>query len=359
MQLVVGAFTDGVAAQKRYDYFELKPAPGKGYGAFATRAIKAGASVCKEYPLMTINKPSILVGESDIVAAYKRLSPGDKRIFDQSRHDVSHKQGCKCKYGHFSANYFGNSDWESPQMFPLASRFNHSCQPNTVWLTALSKDYHTLRTVKDVEEGEELTFCYSSDFSLMTTHQRQQELEKPKRNFQCACTHCALPLAQLAVSDMRRHLLRQLHRWLRKKDLDHADPAALNTTPDPTLVKNGVYSLLYAMLHESEGIVSGNDAHMAYALTAWQVLNVAYHEKVERIPARVVQDMRMWMQKSEQNIRLQYGDPEKEADGMWLTINMMMPFVDDDGWLDWHGLLMVKMYSELTFQMRAFSSVPP
>ncbi|KAI5359449.1 putative SET domain-containing protein [Septoria linicola] len=266
------------------DFFELRPTPGKGIGAFATRFIAARTNIMVERPLMTLNKPEYAVREADVLQAYKQLSSADKKIFDSARHDSEHGPNCKCKLGVLFGNIFSSSSLDRPSLYPIASRFNHACNPNVIMLSPpkrVSERYHTIRAVRDVDQGEELTFSYLTELEFLTSEERK-------------------------------------------------------------------------------GIVTGPDAHLAYALTAWHVLNVAHHEKLDRIPATAVQDIRLWMKKSEANIRLQYGDNLDEGGDMWVNIKAATSSkcVQDDGQLvckALRGLARVAMMKGMSL----FSAVPP
>lgn len=346
-----------VAFPKQFGMFELRSTLDKGIGAFATSAMPAGTSFFKEVPIMVFSKPGSLITEAEISRAYNRLSVADKTLFNEARHDKEHPPRCKCKQGTASANSFG----DPPHVYPIGSRFNHSCDPNVLMLSPLKGIYQTFRTLRAVAVGEELSFNYSSKLDYLTTAQRGFELDDEAFHFKCLCSLCQRPAAENQASDMRRVLLRYLHFWLRKQDVSEVEPcpALFHSKPDPKLMKRGVYSLLFATVHEAEGISSGGDSHLAYAYTVLHVFNVAYHNNILRISPRVVQDMRMWMRKSEDNVLLQYGSL-KEGAPSWQAIRQAMnpACVPDDGKLHW-GNLMHEAEKLAKKGMRLFCSVPP
>jgi hypothetical protein len=57
---------------------EMKPSPGKGWGAFATRRIERGAMILREKPLFVIRKPHEEITEEDVWAAFQQLIPSEK-----------------------------------------------------------------------------------------------------------------------------------------------------------------------------------------------------------------------------------------------------------------------------------------
>ncbi|KAI6779913.1 SET domain-containing protein-like protein [Emericellopsis cladophorae] len=85
-------------------------------------------------------------------------------------------------------------------LFPLASRINHSCVPNTVH--SWDEERGELRThvIRDIQDGEEITSYYPS--SVAEYALRQGHFWK-FHGFRCACTLCLLPLAEREASDNR------------------------------------------------------------------------------------------------------------------------------------------------------------
>ncbi|KAL1649267.1 hypothetical protein SLS58_001842 [Diplodia intermedia] len=93
----------------------------------------------------------------------------------------------------WTTNCFGINKDESAAgwagvIAPRAARFNHSCVPNAMfaWNDAVSAI--TVQTIKDVEEGEEVTVAYSD-----TTRAGRKRRESLKRlyGFNCDCSACS------------------------------------------------------------------------------------------------------------------------------------------------------------------------
>src|SRR5947207_818289 len=59
--------------------------------------------------------------------------------------------------------------------FLLHSRFNHSCIPNSK-VPDISGEIIAMFATRDIVAGEEITFCYNSDFECRAKHARHQEL---------------------------------------------------------------------------------------------------------------------------------------------------------------------------------------
>lgn len=112
-------------------------------------------------------------------------------------------------------------------------------------------------------------------------------------------------------------MLRHLSYWLRKGDIHDAANELQAPPRDIEMLKNGAYTLLYAMLLEEEDILHGNDAYEAWALAAWHVFNTCYHNaKSERIRPHVLRDREMhtWMQKAIKSARSPYGETNLQAE---------------------------------------------
>jgi SET domain len=247
--------------------FELKPSPGKGWGAFATRRIERGAMVLKEKPLFVIRKPHEEITEEDVWTAFQQLVPGEKQQFlylrDNGSRPFTHMtQAC-------AENSFAISNSIRPQandppihgLFLLHSRFNHSCIPNSKILITGEKIIASFAT-KDIVAGEEITFCYNTDFECRTRHDRHQALR-----FVCDCKACLTGTPFQQLSDMRRTLIRGLQYLTHDIDLNGQRQGS--TSPiivDSKLKKAAedfsiplsarlIYNLLVMCLLEEEGLL--------------------------------------------------------------------------------------------------------
>ncbi|KAH6683899.1 hypothetical protein B0J14DRAFT_1249 [Halenospora varia] len=89
-------------------------------------------------------------------------------------------------------------------LFLLHSRLNHSCIPNSKIPTPGGEIVASFAT-RDIVAGEEITFCYNSDFECRTRHDRHQALR-----FVCDCKACLTGTSFQQLSDMRRTLIRGL-----------------------------------------------------------------------------------------------------------------------------------------------------
>ncbi|KAH7116297.1 hypothetical protein EDB81DRAFT_767334 [Dactylonectria macrodidyma] len=243
--------------------FKLKSSPGKGWGAFATRHIDRGALILSEMPLFVIRKPHPEITEGDVWIAFQQLDPGQKQQISHLRDNASRQ------FTSLEKAFAGNSFHLAPQsnelsahgLFLLQSRFNHSCIPNSKVPTT-NGEIITRFATKDIVAGEEITFCYNTDFEGRTGHERHQVL-----GFACDCRACLPGTPFQQSSDLRRRLVRRLQYLTLGVDLEGqkqssdssiiVDPRlkhAAETFSIP-LSSRLVYGLLSICLLEEEGLL--------------------------------------------------------------------------------------------------------
>jgi len=246
--------------------FELKPSPGKGWGAFATRPIERGAMILREKPLFVIQKPHEEITEQDLWTAFQQLIPRDKQQFLCLRYNAS--KPFRSMTEAFAENSFANSDDINPLgygLFILLSRLNHSCIPNSkVPVAEANGESIANFAIRDIAAGEEITFCYSRGFELRTRNDRHRALR-----FECDCKACLIGTPFQELSDTRRTLIRGL-QYLRlgidMVGLGQKQGAASPIIFDPELRKavetfsipissRLIYSLLVVYLLEEEGLL--------------------------------------------------------------------------------------------------------
>ncbi|KAH8103018.1 SET domain-containing protein [Cristinia sonorae] len=184
----------------------VQDVPPRGKGLVATRKIKRGELLLADKPLLIL---SPLSSNSTLLVALSRCSR------EQQQHFFSLPNSFKGRLlpaqGIFESNALllpgSNSQHENAGVFLLASRFNSSCAPNVskCWNPALR--IMLFRTLRDVQEGEELCFNYCD--VLGTREQRREDIME-ERNFLCRCTVCELDDEQSKVSDERRKTISRL-----------------------------------------------------------------------------------------------------------------------------------------------------
>ncbi|KAH7360043.1 hypothetical protein BKA66DRAFT_573786 [Pyrenochaeta sp. MPI-SDFR-AT-0127] len=244
--------------------FELRPSPGKGWGAFATRNIACGSIILKEKPLFVIPKPHEMITEGDILAAFKQLPPPHKRLFLCLRNNAT-TEFLSMREA-FAENSFmipgrpGIRD-KGHGLFLLQSRFNHSCLPNSK-IPDIPDEFITRFAIRDITAGEEILFCYSPAFESRISSDRHRELR-----FVCNCPACLVGTPFQQLSNMRRTLIRGLQYLILGKDIDgQRQGTALSIIVDSKLKHAAenfsiplsnrlIYNLLVMVLLEEEGLL--------------------------------------------------------------------------------------------------------
>eukprot|EP01006_Ploeotia_vitrea_P031582 TRINITY_DN63908_c0_g1_i1.p1 TRINITY_DN63908_c0_g1~~TRINITY_DN63908_c0_g1_i1.p1 ORF type:complete len:519 (-),score=52.72 TRINITY_DN63908_c0_g1_i1:1245-2801(-) len=76
-------------------------------------------------------------------------------------------------------------------LYEVGSKITHSCSPNCMGLV----DKFTLeyRAIRDIKEGDLLTFSYISGFDLWKSTPLRRSLMKEQRFFMCVCARCVGP----------------------------------------------------------------------------------------------------------------------------------------------------------------------
>ncbi|KAJ4329791.1 hypothetical protein N0V87_010556 [Didymella glomerata] len=163
--------------------FRLAASPGRGWGAFATRKIAAGSVIAREAALFTISKPHALIEDRDIRAALSTLPPGSRQQFYSLRDNGDAKF-------HYLIDAFCENCFRVPSSssvtydsahgfgcYILLSRINHSCIPNAkIPDSNIEGTSIACFATRDIEEGEEITFCYNTDFMCRTSRDRHHNI---------------------------------------------------------------------------------------------------------------------------------------------------------------------------------------
>ncbi|KAM0472343.1 hypothetical protein ACHAPX_008771 [Trichoderma viride] len=261
--------------------FELKPSHGKGWGAFAKRRISKGATILIDKPLFIIYKPSLEITEEDVLMAFLRLAPADKKQFLRIGDNGSgpfESLLATMAQNTFQVHTQG-SDLPAFGMFVLLSRFNHSCSPNSKIPTLASESGRETLAIlakRDISAGEEITFNYLPGFELKAQHERHQLLQ-----FTCKCEACHASSSSQRASDMRRTLVRGLQYLSQGKNLDdQAQDSTLPFSIDPELKKAAeelriplssrfLFDLLSMALLEEEGLMDDLIVEKIQTVSDW------------------------------------------------------------------------------------------
>jgi SET domain-containing protein len=84
-------------------------------------------------------------------------------------------------------------------IFPMISRINHSCRPNTQHTWNTSIEHETIHAIRDIKKGEEITISYN----LGGPSQPRMQRLKRSFGFDCTCDLCSLADEALEISDAR------------------------------------------------------------------------------------------------------------------------------------------------------------
>lgn len=223
--------------------------------------------ILREKPLFVIRKPHEEITEEDVRTAFQQLAPSEKRRFlclrDNASKPFTHMTEA------FAENSFALSSSIRPQfsdppahgLFILHSRFNHSCLPNSK-VPITSGEIIASFATRDIAAGEEITFCYNTDFECRTRRERHQAL-----GFVCYCRACLAGTPFQQLSDMRRTLVRGLQYLTLGADLNgqrqgSASPIIIDSKLKKAaedfsipLSARLIYNLLVVYILEEEGLL--------------------------------------------------------------------------------------------------------
>jgi hypothetical protein len=154
----------------------------------------------REDPLFIVRKPHQEITENDLWDIFQTLKPFQKQQFLLLR-DNGLRQFNRMESA-FAENSFAIPDNSMPQtngrmihgLYLLHSRLTHSCVPNSKIPETCG---HTITSyaMRDIAAGEEITFCYNTDFECRVRYDRHQALR-----FTCTCEACLIdtPFHQLS-----------------------------------------------------------------------------------------------------------------------------------------------------------------
>ncbi|OAA65680.1 SET domain protein [Niveomyces insectorum RCEF 264] len=197
--------------------FTVQTLPNRGKGVVATRRIRKGELVFVDYVTVLSQNTFTAPGSSDAPAdpeqilqllqvAVQQLTPGQ-----QARvHALAHSLGGERIRDILRTNVFGGIEIAGEPhigLFPLGSRINHNCQPNTYWRYTPGYLSQEVIALRDIERGEEVTHSY---IPLGVVYEERQE-QINGWGFRCTCPLCTAPPAQRALSDQRRRRLHAIH----------------------------------------------------------------------------------------------------------------------------------------------------
>ena len=184
----------------------VKASPGKGQGIFAARDLSRGQRVLVDTPFFVITKP---YNYHKVLRAFEGLSFTNRKQYMQLScpdrlDDVQLTDVMRI----FEANCFNIG--EKAAIFLKATRFNHSCLPNTYYSWSETRAEIVFHSMVSIPKGEEMTICYGRPF--LSRLERRSEL--CIYNFQCQCPACRPETAFGQASEARRLAMRGLEEQI-------------------------------------------------------------------------------------------------------------------------------------------------
>lgn len=197
-----------VSVEEQEETFFVQEVSGKGKGVVAARPIKRGEFLFSEPPLFTL-PPSPT--NSTILGALSKCTRDEQRQYFALAN--SYRGRLLPALAIWETNFLllgnGNNPKPPPQqpaqelagIFLLASRINSSCIPNVSKSWDEIRNVMVFRTLRDIQEGEELCFNYCDVLASQEERKRTLQVEF---GFECTCPACVLEGEAAAESDRRR-----------------------------------------------------------------------------------------------------------------------------------------------------------
>ncbi|KIW06986.1 uncharacterized protein PV09_02644 [Verruconis gallopava] len=269
--------------------YSIKHTTNKGLGVFATQEIHKGTRITCEHALLTVPREPGTIDPLAVYEAFEALKPQDQSTYlelSASQVQIDHALACIdddvsddirnhiAKLGSiFECNAFniGDEDEETgivkAGIFPIAARFNHDCKPNVAQTWNENLQCLTIHAIRHIDKGEEL--CDSYVPLCQPSAARKEELRA--YGFECECSVCGSPRAELRKSDEQRAMIRRLGEDLQfyanRRRGSWLGPIS------PSLVRGGQEDPLNVVryieyLLQDEGL-EGHDLGQYYSFASW------------------------------------------------------------------------------------------
>lgn len=202
--------------------FKVAPVPGKGLGLVATRPLKKYDVIFREKPLMSfpIRGAGLAFTIEEALEAFGRQDDDVKAgIMDLADSFTSTKTLDGILRTNMIVSTGDSGGHMEACLYPLVSRVNHSCCPNTTHFTPRhSGGGGVLFAARDIKEGEELCYSYFADEGIFQSRENRQKQLAQQDAFQCTCEACVLPGGKkLKQSDKNR---KRIWKTIKKQGFD-------------------------------------------------------------------------------------------------------------------------------------------
>ena len=197
----------------------VAPIAGKGFGVIADRNVDVGERVLAEAPLIKLSPADYQYGliaakeggscggasVDSLKAAVGALSAEQRALFFDLSQNEDRWGATRTIEGIWATNSLPCHAFSQGHnaILPLASRFNHSCAPNSSFSWNSHLGCLTIHAARPVVAGEELCISYGFPANCVLRSQRRERLRR-SFGFDCSCTACSLNGAARAESDQRR-----------------------------------------------------------------------------------------------------------------------------------------------------------
>ena len=202
-----------VSIEEQEETFFIQDVCDRGKGIVATRAIKRGEFLFSEPPLFTL-PPSPT--NSTILGSLARCTRDEQRQYFSLSN--SYRNRLLPALAIWETNFLLLGNGNNPKVVPApgqelagifltASRFNSSCTPNVSKAWDEIRNVMVFRTLRDIQEGEELCFNYCD---VLATKDERKRILQDEFGFECNCSACLLEGDEAAESDRRRTAILRL-----------------------------------------------------------------------------------------------------------------------------------------------------
>ena len=189
----------------------------------ATRDIAPGEIILSEAAILIYSDEDIALGwyfSRRLERAVEALDPAVKARF-MDLHCSPLNEIIGPVRGRYNTNCIGTEALGSSILLE-GSMFNHSCKPNMVCKERDSSLTMDFRALREIHEGEELTYSYAPHLDLLPKVVRQDQLDAIY-DFTCGCSVCTLTGSESAADDARRREIAAFIALADKRQFDQAN----------------------------------------------------------------------------------------------------------------------------------------